>query len=130
MGGVLSLQPPGGGTVLLEMLSLFQELVSADFDPDTPQAALLLATIIRQARQDRRRYNLGEVTRSGGKAPDLTSPAYCRTLAAQLREGLASGGETSHFNVIDKVGNLVAVTQSVERSFGAKTVTPGTGFSL
>lgn len=125
---IATMPPPGGGVVLIEMLNLFEELVPPDFDPDSPEAALLFAAIIRRARRDRRKYNLGEFTRSGKKAPDLAGKTYARRTAAKLRRKLEESGETSHFNVIDRFGNVVALTQSIERSYGAKSAAPDLGF--
>ena len=125
---VYCMPPPGGGVVLIEMLNLFVEMARRDFDPDSPEAALLFAAIIGRARLDRRKYNLGEVTRSGEKAPDLTSREYARKTAAELRQELSGSGETSHLNVIDRFGNIVALTQSIERFYGAKVATPELGF--
>ncbi|MDI6793467.1 MAG: gamma-glutamyltransferase, partial [bacterium] len=162
---IATMPPPGGGVVLIEMLNLFEELVPPDFDPDSPEAALLFAAIIRRARRDRRKYNLGEFTRSGEKAPDLAGKVYARKTAAKLRRSLdhrlghcdfpetmfleeirflrrsggrnddqgirrepEESGETSHLNVIDRFGNVVALTQSIERSYGAKAAAPDLGF--
>lgn len=123
-----TMPPPGGGVVLVEMLNLFEELASPGLDPDSPEAGLLFATIIRQARRDRRVYNLGEFTRSGKKAPDLASKDYAQAIAKKLREELDGCGETTHFNAIDRFGNIVSMTQSIERSYGAKVATPELGF--
>jgi gamma-glutamyltranspeptidase/glutathione hydrolase len=125
---IATMPPPGGGIVLIEMLHLFEELVQGNVNPDSPETALLFAHIIRKARRDRRRYNLGEYTRSGKKAPDLTSIEYAKITAMKLRLQMECTGETSHFNVIDRFGNIVAVTQSIERSYGAKVATQKLGF--
>src|SRR5205807_7527955 len=38
--------------------------------------------------------------------------------------------ETTHFSVIDKDGNAVAVTTTLNNSYGSKTVVRGAGFLL
>jgi gamma-glutamyltranspeptidase/glutathione hydrolase len=38
--------------------------------------------------------------------------------------------ETTHFSVLDKDGNAVALTYTLEESYGAKCVVPGAGFLL
>ncbi len=109
---------PAGGLTLLQMLNMFSATATDDFDPDTPDGAELLAAVIRRARADRRRYNKA---RPGD--PDLADPAYAESIKDEL--GI---GETSHISTMDAAGNAVAVTQSIERSFGAKVVTPSLGF--
>jgi gamma-glutamyltranspeptidase/glutathione hydrolase len=129
--------PPCGGMALIEMLNLFEELEPEDFDPDSPEAAVLFASIIRKARRDRRKHRLIPLDLSLWDGPDLTSKTYARLAAKKMRPGLVESrikmieegaGETTHFNVMDAWGNVVAVTQSIERSFGAKVAAPDLGF--
>ena len=42
----------------------------------------------------------------------------------------SDGGETSHFIVVDKAGNIACITQSLSLHFGAAVVPPGTGILL
>ena len=119
--------PPGGGISLLEMLLLFEELAMPEFTPNSPDAALLFASIIRQARKDRINYRL-ELTKDGKAISEMLDPAYIQKISALLVEETEYSGETTHFNVIDRWGNIVACTQSIERSYGSKVVTPSLGF--
>lgn len=43
---------------------------------------------------------------------------------------VGEGGETTHFVVVDKDGNIACVTQSLSHHFGAGVVVPGTGILL
>lgn len=125
---VFTIGPPGGGLVLIEMLNLFTAMNGADFDPDSPAGVILLAGIIRQARRDRRKYRL-RITADGlGQADKYMDMAYAHVAADIIRVEMASKGETSHVSIMDKFGNAVAMTQSIERSFGAAVATPGLGF--
>lgn len=129
---VHTLPPPGGGFVLLEMLLLFEELSDGGFEPDTPAGAVLLASIIRKVRQDRIKFRLG-LSQEGGAAEEILREhniiRNCTMIRSELSpDGPAEPGETSHFNVIDRFGNIIACTQSIERSYGAKVVTPSLGF--
>jgi gamma-glutamyltranspeptidase/glutathione hydrolase len=121
-GVVCTADAPAGGRTLLEMLNLFSELASPPFSADSPAGVHLLAAIIQQARRDRRAYRYQRAS-----DPDYTSLDFARSTAAGLRSALGEG-ETSHISVIDGVGNAVALTQSIERSFGAKVVTRELGF--
>lgn len=126
---VCSLPPPGGGVTLLEMLHLFEELAGDHFDPDSPRGARLFAAVIRRAREDRRRFRLGHYR--GTPMEALAGRDYARTAAGELREVLGETrgeGETSHLCVMDRWGNVVSMTQSIERSFGSKEAGAELGF--
>ena len=125
---VCTMPPPGGGVTLLQMLNIFEELETPDFNPDAPKGALLFAKIIQKARSDRRKFRPRRKGHERKIAPDLADKTYAKTVAESLRTNLPATGETSHFNVMDREGNVVALTQSIERCFGAKVATPGLGF--
>ncbi|ETX28568.1 gamma-glutamyltransferase [Roseivivax isoporae] len=67
-------------------------------------------------------------------------PAYARALRAAYRARLAgmgadgevpaAPGSTTHFSVVDKDGNMVAHTQTLLSLFGARVVSPSTGFLM
>jgi gamma-glutamyltranspeptidase / glutathione hydrolase len=84
---------------------------------------------------------------TGRSAPDAQAyAAYGRALQAAYRQRLADMGDadgkraigaehlapscTSHFNVVDAQGNMVAVTQTLLGIFGSKFVTPQTGILM
>ncbi len=58
----------------------------------------------------------------------MLDPDRTRALAKAFRRRLRGGGETTHLSVIDRDGNVVALTQSIERVFGAMVATPSLGF--
>jgi len=125
---VLTAAPPGGGLALLEMLNLFEALGPGGADLDVPEGATLLAGIIREARRDRRRLRL-RLTREWAFAdPPVLRAKYAQKAVRKIRKELSGVGETTHLNVIDKHGNIVALTQSIERSFGAKVAARELGF--
>ncbi|MFH1723497.1 MAG: gamma-glutamyltransferase [Elusimicrobiota bacterium] len=127
-GEVFTLGPPGGGLALIEMLNLLGALAGPGFDPDSPEGVALLAGIIRQARRDRREYAMRIGAEDLGAAGDYAGLPYAGRTAGAVRRELGLGGETSHISVMDKYGNAVAMTQSIERSFGAAAVSPELGF--
>jgi gamma-glutamyltranspeptidase/glutathione hydrolase len=119
---VHTLPPPGGGAALLQMLQLFLQLVPGDFDPDSPGAAVLFASVIHHARLDRKRYSYAK------DVPDLAGREHAVKVARDIREQFLGEGETTHLCTMDSQGNMVSMTQSIERSFGAKVATKDLGF--
>ncbi len=84
---------------------------------------------------------------SPGRAPDaLAYSEYALALQAAYRERLSDMGDaegrrslgaehlapacTTHFSVVDKDGNMAAVTQTLLSTFGSKFVTPSTGITM
>jgi gamma-glutamyltranspeptidase / glutathione hydrolase len=75
-----------------------------------------------------------------GKAPDAAAfVAYARELRAAFDERLRTMGDdpdpseptcTTHFNVVDRDGNMVAVTQTLLSVFGSRLVLPSTGILM
>lgn len=124
---ISTLPPPGGGPTLLQILHLFDALEVEDLDPCSPEAAALFAATIRRARVDRIRAPTGSLTSDDGAESALWSPSVVQRGRDAIRREL-SEGETTHFCIIDGAGNAVSMTQSIERSFGAKVVTPSLGF--
>jgi gamma-glutamyltranspeptidase/glutathione hydrolase len=75
-----------------------------------------------------------------GRTPDGAAfAAYAEALGAAYAKRLANDGDnehpqapasTTHFSVVDKQGNMIAVTQTLLSSFGARVVSPSTGLLL
>jgi gamma-glutamyltranspeptidase/glutathione hydrolase len=113
---------------LVEMLQIFSALDSSEFHPDAETGPVLLAATIRKVRQDRQTYRLKTACDGVGDARVLVDEQYAQTVARQLQDDLSAPGETSHVSIIDRHGNAVAMTQSLERSFGSAVVCPQLGF--
>lgn len=123
---VRTLPPPGGGATLLALLHAFQELPGEFTDLASEEGTVAIALLIRQARAKRRE---SFKRRSRGEAvADPLSSDYAKDLASSVYRDATGEGETTHLSVMDRDGNAVSMTQSLERSFGAKVVTPELGF--
>ena len=141
---VISMGPPSsGGTTLVGMLNILENLDMAGLDPNGGPLAHMLIESMRQAYLDRATY-LGDRDFhdvpvdwlvSKARAKDLAaaiSPAQARR-SADLGEAILTppeSPETTHYSVVDGDGNAVSVTYTIEAGFGAKIVAPGTGFLL
>ena len=140
---VLAMPPiSSGGTVLLTMLNVLEgyDLKAKGFaSADTVH---LMAETMRRAYADRARY-LGD--------PDfnpempiarLISKEHAQELRATINEKHATPStpagfdfraeshETTHLSVMDADRNAVALTYTLEDSYGSKIVVPGAGFLL
>jgi gamma-glutamyltranspeptidase/glutathione hydrolase len=76
-----------------------------------------------------------------GEAPGANAyVAYAAALKAAYAERLSKMGDeneaptapasTTHFSIVDRTGNMVALTQTLLSAFGSKTVSPSTGLML
>ncbi len=137
---VRTVGPPAGGLWFAEMLRLAETIEGGDIDLDSPAGLTTAAAIIQRVRQDRRRLNLETGTNSPGSAIRVLSTEYLEAVTAEIETlrkdrssdartpGQAGTGETSHLSVMDAQGNAVALTQSIERSFGSACASPRLGF--
>jgi gamma-glutamyltranspeptidase/glutathione hydrolase len=125
---VYTMPPPGSGRPLIEMLNILRKFPSKERNPDTPQGALLLAEIMRRVQLDRRDRPFDPNFYPQVQDRKMLSSDYAKLVSDQIRSRIKGGGETTHLSVMDRFGNVVALTQSIERLYGAKVVTPGLGF--
>lgn len=137
---VISAAPPGGGTTVCQMLNILSGYDLKELGWKTPQSLHHLFSSMLLAFSDRNRY-LGDPQFVDNPIDKLLSKQY----AASLREKIAysaidpesvysnlqrEGTNTTHYSVVDKYGNAVAVTYTINSYFGAGVVAPGTGFLL
>ena len=135
---------PSGGVALLEMLGLLQRTDIDKRGPADPIAWLELAQAQRLAYADRDRY-LGDPDFIKEPTQGLLSDAYLDQRARLIgdRAGPApapgsppgapdagsdatrEAGGTSHFVVVDRQGNVVSMTTSVESVFGSGRMVDG-----
>ncbi len=135
--------PSSGGTVLIEMLNMLEHFDLKGMGADSVDASHVLVEAMKRGYADRARY-LGDpatvdvplqrlLSKSYGdllsKTIDLkhaTPAAEVAALAALPREGQ----NTTHFSVIDKQGNAVSNTYSLNFPYGIGLVADGTGVLL
>jgi gamma-glutamyltranspeptidase/glutathione hydrolase len=125
---VLTFPPPGAGRALIEMLHVLESLPERLREPDTPEGAVALAETIRRAAIDRRDRPFDPNFYPQAEDRVMLRRDYARKAARRIRRGLRARGETTHLSVMDRFGNVVSLTQSIERVFGACIVTPDLGF--
>jgi len=140
---VVSAPPPSaGGAALINMLNILSGFDLNALDRVTQTH--LLVEVMRRAYRDRQQF-LGDPNFVDIPLAMLLHPFYAAGQRASLRldratpsESLpgirpletAAGAQTSHFSVLDREGNVVAATQSINSSYGSGFMAPGTGVLL
>lgn len=128
--------PSSGGVALIQMLNILSGY-SLEATKDGRRVHLI-SEAMRLAYRDRARY-LGDPDFVDVPVARLTSQAYAKKLRREIhhRAGAAGspahaagGRHTTHFSIIDRQGNRVAATLSINGPFGAAFVPPGTGVLL
>jgi gamma-glutamyltranspeptidase/glutathione hydrolase len=125
---VLTFPPPGAGRTLVEMINILSNYPERRRDPDTPEGAVLLAAVIRQALRDRRDRPFDPNFYAQVDEKQMLSREYAKRAARAVRKELATHGETTHLSVADAEGNVVALTQSIENVYGSCCASPELGF--
>lgn len=155
---IASMPPPSsGGVFLLQMLKILDDYNLSQYDVKSWQKYHLLAETMHLAYADRAAYagdpEFVKVPLKGLLHPDyikerqklisLTSvnknpvagdPWKYETLTANYHPTKQPNdrkyGETTHFSVTDRWGNVVSYTTTIEQVFGTGIMVPGFGFML
>ncbi|MBP7948242.1 MAG: gamma-glutamyltransferase [Verrucomicrobiales bacterium] len=138
---VISMGPPSsGGVALIEMLNLLEPDKVGALPHHSAPHLHLLAEVMRRAYADRARF-LGDPDFNAAlPLTKLLSKDHALALRRSLQPDKAGKSapadvtepgeseETTHFSVVDAAGNAVAVTYTLEYSYGARIVADGLGF--
>jgi gamma-glutamyltranspeptidase/glutathione hydrolase len=130
--------PSSGGMVLLQMLALIEPLDVEVLDPTARAQTLVEA--MRLAYRDRAEF-LGDPDFVDVDTDLLLEKEYLARLRSELTRNLKKppvappaaaekGRNTTHFSILDRDGNRVAATLSINTPFGSGFVPPGTGVLL
>jgi gamma-glutamyltranspeptidase / glutathione hydrolase len=140
---VISMPPASsGGVALVEMLNVLEGYDLGKLGFGSAAAAHLMIESMKRAYADRAHY-LGDADFNRDMPlAKLTSKDY----AAELRKTINpdrtvqsspatfewphESEETTHISIVDADRNAVAMTYTLEQSYGAKIVVPGAGFLL
>ena len=138
---IYSMPPPSsGGVALVEMMNML-ELVDLDsIEFNSTDYVHLIAEVMRRAFADRAEY-LGDPDFNPDMPLDkLTSKAYAKKRYENIDMSKASvsdsslyghpydGNNTTHFSVVDKEGNAVSLTYTLEDSYGSQLGSNNLGF--
>ena len=125
---VITFPPPGAGRTLVEMLNILEHVPRELRRPDTPRGAVVLAEVIRRAFLDRRDRPYDPSFYAQVDDQHILSAEYAERVARRLHRRIKTHGDTTHLSVMDRFGNVVGLTQSIERVYGSCAVSPELGF--
>lgn len=141
--GIVSAPPPSsGGVIICEMLNVLEGYPLKDLGFRSAQAVHYQIEAMRHAYVDRNSY-LGDpdfVTNPLDRLLDKSYAAKIRAVIDPAKAGVSQaikpgvapheGTNTTHYSIVDKWGNAVAVTYTLNDWFGARVTAAKTGVLL
>jgi gamma-glutamyltranspeptidase/glutathione hydrolase len=140
---VISAPPPSsGGVTLCEMLRILAGYPLRTFGFHSSRSVHYMTEAMRYAYRDRNRY-LGDPAFVDNPIDRLISDANAAAIRSRIAAnratpsaslgaggGPAESAMTTHYSVVDRMGNAVSVTYTINDDFGAKVIAGKTGFFL
>lgn len=138
---VVTMPPPSsGGIALLQMLHMLEKLKIKKYKLNSPEYISLVVEVERLAFADRSHY-LGDPDYYSVNSAALLNPEYLKPRYSSIqpiqynpsenvRPGTTESEQTTHFSIVDKFGNAVAITTTLNSRFGSKIFVGGAGFLL
>jgi gamma-glutamyltranspeptidase / glutathione hydrolase len=133
-------QPSSGGVVLLEMLNILEGFPMAELKQGSAPSLHLMIEAMKRGYADRAHY-LGDPDFTNAPVATLISKDYAAKLRASIDPDHATpvaqifspsreGSNTTHFSVVDSLGNAVSNTYTLNFPYGVGLVAEGTGVLL
>ena len=139
---VISFAPPSSGGILIaQMMQMIAPFNVEKMGLNTLASVNLMVEAQRRAYADRAEH-MGDPDYWKVPTKTLISNSYAQARMSDYKEGVAgsskitlAGGaheseQTTHLSVIDKEGNMVAITTTLNDTYGNKTIVAGAGFLL
>ena len=133
--------PSSGGIILQQMMKMIEDRNVAAMKFQSAESVQLMVEVERRAYADRANF-LGDPDFVKVPVKTLVSNKYLKERMKDYQPGKAGNStetkagvideseETTHLSVIDKEGNAVAVTTTLNGGYGSRTVVSGAGFLL
>jgi gamma-glutamyltranspeptidase / glutathione hydrolase len=141
---IYSMPPPSsGGVHLIQILNLLEGFELSKMGHNTAQAIHTMTEAKKLAYADRSKH-MGDPDFSPVNTAELISKKYAKQQQLKINTEKATpstailpgelpakeGSNTTHFSVMDKNGNAVSNTYTLNFRFGSKIMVPGTGILL
>ncbi|MBC7861838.1 MAG: gamma-glutamyltransferase [Bacteroidia bacterium] len=133
--------PSSGGIILQQCLAMSSKNNISSMKFQTAESVQLMVEAERRAYADRGEY-LGDQDFVKVPVKKLVSPDYLNERMKDFKPGKAGNSktttpgkiseseETTHLSIIDKEGNAVSITTTLNGNYGSRTVVSGAGFIL
>lgn len=141
---IISMPPPSsGGTHIVQILNILEAYDLKSMGLQNPETIHLTSAAMQLAFRDRQRY-MGDSDFIDIPLKTLTSKDYAARLRKLIKKNRALTFEelktpsplgkepthTTHFSLMDKHGNIVVSTQTINGWFGSAQVANGTGIVM
>ncbi len=136
---ITSPPPSSGGVVLCEMLKILEAYPLTNYGYNAFKTKFLMIEAMRYAYEDRNRY-LGDPAFMQNPINYLLSAEHIKSIQKKInfqQQKLSNVSkqkmepmQTTNYAVVDKDGNAVVVTYTLNGFFGAKVIAGNTGFFL
>jgi gamma-glutamyltranspeptidase / glutathione hydrolase len=139
---IISFAPPSSGGILIaQMMQMIAPFNVQKMGLNTLASVNLMVESQRRAYADRAEH-MGDPDYWKVPTKTLISNSYAQARMSDYKEGMAGSSkntvaglaheskETTHLSVIDKEGNMVAITTTLNDTYGNKTIVAGAGFLL
>ncbi|WP_163337641.1 gamma-glutamyltransferase [Desulfopila sp. IMCC35008] len=141
---IFSMSPPSsGGAHVVQILNILEGYDIGGSGHNSAQTIHLMAEAMKRAYADRSKY-LGDEDFVQVPLKGITSKKYADQLRKEINlekatasKTIAPGApqpyesnETTHFSIVDKYGNAVSNTYTINFSYGSGIVVDGAGFLL
>lgn len=142
---IYAMSPPSsGGVHLLQMLNLLEYFPLQEWGHNTARSIHVMTETMKLAYADRSQY-LGDPDFVPVPVTELISKDYSEQLLEKINleqatpsseiapgnlDRIRESNETTHYSIIDKEGNAVSNTYTLNFSYGTGITVPGTGILL
>ncbi|MGB0525657.1 MAG: gamma-glutamyltransferase, partial [Flammeovirgaceae bacterium] len=141
---VISMPPPSsGGIALIQLMKGIEGFDLKSYGHNSTAAIHAMTEVQRRVYADRATH-LGDPDFYEVPQQMLLDPAYinkrmesiamdAKTASSEIKEGkveVIESVETTHFSIVDKDGNAVSITTTLNSYFGCKVLVDGAGFFL
>lgn len=140
---IVSMPPPSsGGVALVQMLNILEGFDLASMGHNSADYLHVVTEAMRRAYADRAEHLGDPDFNEGMPLQRLMDKDYAETLRASIDMDKASESspkdfaqryeseETTHFSIVDKEGNMVSMTYTLEYGYGSGIVVAGGGYLL